>query len=293
MAEFNLRSMVACNHYAPYLHKIKKIVSTMKSSNTPQPVVQFNHVSFIRDDNTILHDISFRIEKGQHWAIIGPNGSGKTSLVSIINGYHQPSKGKVEVLGRRFGKSDLRELRHHIGEASSEIKNMLHPQDTVTDIVLSGRFATIGLYEKPLQEDLEIAGKLHEFFDLAELAGRPFNILSSGEQQKTLLARALLPNPDLLVLDEPCAELDIGAREELLKIVQKMCEFPGGPTVILVTHHIEEIVPAISHALVLREGRIVAQGTKMEVLTGEVLSRTFDLKIEVHERGGRLWAMIL
>ncbi|MDO8726378.1 MAG: ABC transporter ATP-binding protein [Candidatus Methanoperedens sp.] len=265
----------------------------MKSSNTPQPVVQFNHVSFMRDDNTILQDISFRIEKGQHWAIIGPNGSGKTSLVSIINGYHQPSKGIVEVLGRTFGRTDLRELRLHIGEASSEIKNMLHSQDTVTDIVLSGRFATIGLYEKPSQEDLETAGRLIDFFDLCELASRPFNILSSGEQQKTLLARALMPNPDLLVLDEPCAGLDLGAREELLNTVQKMCEFPEGPTIIFVTHHIEELVPAVSHVLALREGKIVAQGTKMEVLTGEVLSRTFDLKIEVNERGGRLWAMIL
>ncbi len=265
----------------------------MKNSNTPQPVVLFDHVSFIRDDNTILHDISFRIEKGQHWVIIGPNGSGKTSLVSIINGYHQPSEGKVEVLGRRFGKTDLRELRLHIGEASSEIKNMLHPEDTVTDIVLSGRFATIGLYEKPSDEDMETAGKLLEFFDLSELAGRPYDLLSSGEQQKTLLARALMPNPDILVLDEPCAGLDLGAREELLNTIQKMCEFPGGPAIIFVTHHIEEIVPAISHALALREGRIVANGTKMEILTGEVLSKTFNLKIEVQERGGRLWAIIL
>ena len=257
------------------------------------PVVCLDHISFIRDKRTILHDISLRIEKRQHWAIIGPNGSGKTSLVSIINGYHFPSEGKAQVLGRKFGKTDLRELRLHIGEAGSEIKNMLHPQDTVIDIVLSGRFATIGLYEKPSQEDLEIAGRLLGFFDLSELASRPFNILSSGEQQKTLLARALLPNPDLLVLDEPCAGLDLGAREELLNTVQKMCEFPGGPSIILVTHHIEEIVPAVSHALSLREGRIVAQGTKIEVLTGEVLSRTFDLKIEVMERGGRLWAMIL
>lgn len=199
----------------------------------------------------------------------------------------------MEVLGRRFGKTDLRELRLHIGEASSEIKNMLHPEETVTDIVLSGRFATIGLYEMPSDEDLETAGKLLEFFDLSELASRPYNLLSSGEQQKTLLARALMPNPDILVLDEPCAGLDLGAREELLNTIQKMCEFPEGPAIIFVTHHIEEIVPAISHVLALREGRIVANGTKMEILTGEVLSKTFNLKIEVHERGGRLWAMVL
>jgi iron complex transport system ATP-binding protein len=166
-------------------------------------------------------------------------------------------------------------------------------EDPVIDIVLSGRFATIGLYETPSEQDMEIAGKLLEFFGLSEMAGRRFNILSSGEQQKTLLARALMPDPDLLVLDEPCAGLDIGAREELLDAVQRMCMTPDGPTIIYVTHHIEEIVPAVSHALALREGRIVAQGTKMDILTGKVLSRTFDLKIEVQERYGRLWAMIL
>jgi iron complex transport system ATP-binding protein len=265
----------------------------MKTPMASNPVVCLDHISFIRDKRTILHDISLRIEKGQHWTIIGPNGSGKTSLVSIINGYHFPSDGKAQVLGRKFGKTDLRELRLHIGEASSEIKNMLHIEDTVNDIVLSGRFATIGLYETPSELDREIAGKLLEFFGLSDIAGRHFNILSSGEQQKTLLARALMPNPSLLVLDEPCAGLDLGAREELLDAIQKMCKAPGGPTLIFVTHHIEEIVPAVTHALALQQGRVVAWGNKMDVLTGEVLSRTFDLSIEVQDRHGRLWPVVL
>jgi iron complex transport system ATP-binding protein len=259
---------------------------------TSHSVVRFDHISFIRDHKPILHDVSLLIEKEQHWAIIGPNGSGKTSLVSIINGYHFPSEGEAQVLGRRFGKTDLRELRLHIGEASSEIKNMLHTEDKVTDIVLSGKFATIGLYEKPSEQDRKMAGKLLEFFTLSEKAGLPFSILSSGEQQKTLLARALMPGPELLILDEPCAGLDLGAREELLDAVQKLCKDPGGPTLILVTHHIEEIVPAITHVVALQGGMVVAQGTKKEVLTGEVLSRTFDLTIEVQERGGRAWPMI-
>lgn len=265
----------------------------MKNLMAPHPVIRLDHISFIRDKRTILHDISLRIEKGQHWAIIGPNGSGKTSLVSIINGYHFPSEGKAQVLGRKFGKTDLRELRLHIGEASSEIKNMLHMDDSVIDIVLSGRFATIGLYETPSELDREIAGKLLEFFGLSEMAGRPFNILSSGEQQKTLLARALIPEPELLVLDEPCAGLDLGAREELLDAVQKMCKAPEGPTLIFVTHHIEEIVTAVTHVLSLRQGKVVARGNKNDVLTGEVLSRTFDLSIEVQERYGRLWPVVL
>jgi len=241
----------------------------MKNPMTTQPIVRLDHISFIRDHNVILHDISVLIDKGQHWAIIGPNGSGKTSLISIINGYHHPSEGTAQVLGRRFGKTDLRELRKHIGEASSEIKNMLHTEDKVK------------------------ARMLLEFFGLSEKEDRPFNILSSGEQQKTLLARALMPEPELLVLDEPCAGLDMSAREELLDAIQKMCDAPGGPTLILVTHHIEEIIPAVTHALALRQGRVVAQGDKNDVLTGEVLSRTFDLSIEVQERYGRLWPVVL
>jgi len=264
----------------------------MTKSTTLRPVIRLDNISFIRDHTTILQDISLLIEKGQHWAIIGPNGSGKTSLVSIINGYHHPSEGKAEVLGRIFGKSDLRELRLHIGEASSEIKNMLHTEDNVIDIVLSGRFATIGLYENPSLKDKLRARILLEFFGLSEKEDIPFNILSSGEQQKTLLARALMPEPELLVLDEPCAGLDIGAREELLNAIQKMCDAPVGPTLIIVTHHIEEIIPAVTHAMALRQGRIVAQGDKREVLTGEALSRTFDLNIEVQERFGRFWAIV-
>ncbi len=259
---------------------------------TPKPAVRLDHVSFIRNHTYILHDISLRIEKGQHWAIIGPNGSGKTSLISIINGYHQPSEGKAEVLGRRFGKTDLRELRLHIGEAGSEIKNMVHPQDSVTDIVLSGKFASIGLYEMPSEKDMERAGELLDFFGLSDMAGRSFSILSSGEQQKTIIARALMPEPEMLVLDEPCAGLDPGAREELLDAVQKMCEPQGGLVLILVTHHIEEIVPGFTHALALRRGRVVAKGDKKDVLTGKVLSSTFDLGIEVQERYGRLWTVI-
>lgn len=257
------------------------------------PVVRLSRVSFIRGSNTILHDISLRICRGEHWAIVGPNGSGKTSLISIINGYHRPSEGKAEVLGRRFGSTDLRELRRLIGECSSEIRNMVHDWEPVRDIVLSGRFATIGLYESPSGDDCTRAGGLLEFFGLSHMADRPFSGLSDGEQQKTLLARALMPAPALLVLDEPCAGLDLKAREELLDAVQRMGTAPDGPTLVYITHHIEEIVPAITHALALRKGRTVARGRREGVLTGEVLSRIFDVHIDVQERDGRLWPVVL
>ncbi|HEY9205034.1 MAG TPA: ABC transporter ATP-binding protein [Candidatus Methanoperedens sp.] len=256
------------------------------------PVVLLKQVSFVRNKNLILDDISLCINPGEHWAIIGPNGSGKTSLISIISGYHHPSKGTAGVFGKKFGSTDLRELRRSIGECSSEVRNMIHGLEPAGDIVLSGKFASIGLYESPCPDDLKLADELLEFFGLSDMKHRPFETLSDGEKQKTVIARALMPQPKLLVLDEPCAGLDLKAREELLESIQKISAKPGGPTLVYITHHVEEIFPEITHALALRHGRIVASGTKKEVITGEVLSETFGLSIELQEKGGRLWPMV-
>jgi len=256
------------------------------------PIVRLDHVSFIRNGNNILKDINLCIDYGQHWAIIGQNGSGKTSLISIINGYHQPSEGKACVLGKKFGSTDLRELRLHIGECSSEIRNMAHQWEPVRDIVISGKFASIGLYETPSKKDIERACDLIDMFGLSGMSDRKFSTLSDGEKQKTLLARALMPEPELLLLDEPCAGLDIKAREELLTAVQKMTVVVGGPTLIYITHHIEEILPSITHVLALRKGIVIASGEREEVLINEVLSRTFEVPVELHEKGGRLWVVV-
>ncbi len=256
------------------------------------PIVRLGHVSFIRNSNNILEDINLCIDHGQHWAIIGQNGSGKTSLISIINGYHQPSEGKACVLGRKFGSSDMRELRLHIGECSSEIRNMIHQWEPVRDIVISGKFASIGLYETPSAKDNTRADELIDIFGLSGMSDRRFSTLSDGEKQKTLLARALMPEPELLLLDEPCSGLDIKAREELLTAVQKMTVMDGGPTLIYITHHIEEILPSITHVLALRKGKVIASGPKEQVVTNEVLSRTFEVPVELHKNGGRLWVMV-
>ena len=254
-------------------------------------LVCLEHIFFIRNGAAILKDINLRIAPGQHWAIIGHNGSGKTSLISIINGYHRPSEGKAIVLGRKFGSSDLRELRLDIGECSSEIRDMIHPWEPAMDIVLSGKFASIGLYEKPDPADNERASGLLEFFGLMEMKDRPFNTLSDGEKQKILIARALMPGPQLLILDEPCAGLDVKAREEILDAVQKMCA--DGPALIYITHHIEEILPEITHVLVLKRGSVIAGGIKEKVLTSEILSRAFGIPIELYEKDGRSWPMVL
>ena len=272
----------------------QKIIVRQIDENTMKlnSIVRLDHVSFIRNSNRILHNIDLCIDHGQHWAIIGQNGSGKTSLISIINGYHQPSQGKACVLGKKFGSTDLRELRLHIGECSSEIRNMIHQWEPVRDIVLSGKFASIGLYETPSAKDHEHASDLIDIFGLSGMSERKFSTLSDGEKQKTLLARALMPEPELLLLDEPCAGLDIKAREELLTAVQKMTVMEGGPTLIYITHHIEEILPSITHVLALRKGTVIASGAREEVLTNEVLSRTFEVPVELHEKEGRLWVTV-
>ncbi|HEY9245789.1 MAG TPA: ABC transporter ATP-binding protein [Candidatus Methanoperedens sp.] len=264
----------------------------MENEKPGMPVVSINHVFFMRNCKTILNDISFCINPGEHWAIIGPNGSGKTSLISIINGYHRPSKGDVIVLNRRFGRTDLRELRRSIGECSSEIREMIHEWESIKDIVLSGKFGSIGLYEKPAPIDLGFSDELLRFFKLSELEDRPFRELSTGEQQKTIIARALMPGPRLLVLDEPCAGLDLRAREEVLDAVQKISLAPS-PLLIYITHHIEEIIPGITHVMALKEGKVIACGSKKDVLTSEVISETFDVRVSLQEKNGRLWPVIV
>lgn len=259
----------------------------------PYSTVSLDHISFIRNGTKILQDIDLHIRYGQHWVIIGQNESGKTSLISIINGYHQPSEGNAKVLGKKFGSTDLRELRKFIGVCGSELREMIHDWESVKNIVLSGKFASIGLYEKPEPGDHVRAAYLLDFFGLSDRSDRRFMTLSDGEKQKTILARSLMPEPELLILDEPCAGLDLKAREELLDAVQKMCDEEGGPTLIYITHHIEEIIPAITHALALQKGRVVASGRRENVLTNEVLSEIFEIPIELHEIEGRMWPRIL
>lgn len=257
------------------------------------PIVCLDHVSFIRNGTRILKDIDLSIDHGQHWAIMGKNGSGKTSLISIINGYHHPSEGKARVFGEKFGSVDLRELRRRIGTYSDEIHDMIHTEDSGEDIVISGKFASIGLYEEPEPEDHIRADFLFDFFGIKDMKKHRFATLSDGEKQKILLARALMPEPELLILDEPCSGLDIKAREDFLDSLQKTCSINGGPTLVYVTHHIEEVISAITHAAAMKGGRVLASGKKEDVLTDEVLSKTFDVSIKLHKKGGRIWPIII
>ncbi|WP_238652047.1 ABC transporter ATP-binding protein [Paenibacillus piscarius] len=252
-------------------------------------IISLENVSWRREQTMILQNMNWQVQQGQHWCIVGLNGSGKTTMLNVVNGYIWPTQGQVEVLGHRFGDVDLRELRKRIGWVSTSLQQKLYGHQTALNIVLSGKFATIGLYDKTEEEDLKQAEELLEFLDCSALATRTYDTLSQGQRQKILIARALIANPELLILDEPCTGLDIFAREQLLQMIEKITKQEGGPTLLYVTHHIEEIAPCFTHTLLVKKGEIYKAAGTAECLKSEVLSDFFDTPVEVQEHHNRKW----
>ncbi len=256
-------------------------------------VIHIKDVYWKRNDKYILKNINWAVKPGEHWAILGLNGSGKTALLNIINGYMWPTKGMVSVLDKQFGKFDLRELRKSIGWVSSSLQEKLYANETAQEIVMSGKFASIGLHDQVTEEDKEVALYLLEELGCQDFAQRPYKTLSQGEKQKVLIARALISRPELLILDEACNGLDIFAREQLLALVSNLCSHEGGPTILYVTHHIEEILPAFTKTLLIRKGEVfAAEGTK-EVLTSETLSEFFEVPVKVEWQKDRAWLSLI
>ena len=239
------------------------------------PIIELQNISLHRGKTQILKDISWNIRKGEHWALIGPNGAGKTSLLKIISGSLWSSSGKVRILGKVFGKTDLRELKKKIGWVSSFLTEKIPQNEDILEIVISGKFASFGVYEKTAEKDRKKAKRLLELMDCGYIIGRDFNIISQGEKQKVLIARALMAEPLILLLDEPCIGLDMKARENLLASISKLCR-ESKTTIIYVTHHIEEIVKEIGNAFLLKGGKGFLQGKKTEVLAKRNLSKVFQ-----------------
>lgn len=255
-------------------------------------VITFKDVSWRRKKQEILSEINWEVKKNEHWCILGLNGSGKTSLLNIITGYNFPTTGDVSVLGNQFGKTNLPELRKKIGYVSSSLEKFSHilERETVEEVVISGKFASFGLYEEVSDEDWEKADFLLSTLRLGYLSGKSFNTLSQGERRRVLIARALMSEPQILILDEPCTGLDVFSREEVLNLMndinQKNCHL------LYVTHHIEEIAEVISHVLLIRDGKIVAMGPKKEVLTEELLSETYKMPVKINWEEDRPWLTI-
>lgn len=240
----------------------------------------------------ILADIDWRIGSGQHWAVLGPNGSGKTTLLRIVSGYLWPTSGRVLRLGRYL--IDLGELRKSIGWISSGMIADIPAHDTGLETVVTGRFAQIGLKHLPSfgPNEADFAEAAAELSRLGceSLTEKPFGILSQGERQQVLIARARMAKPLLLVLDEPCAGMDPGVRERFLGWLNHRLGDTDGPTTILVTHHIEEVVPAIQNTLILSTGRIHSLGPTCDVITRDTIETVYRTRVARIERcGGRLW----
>jgi iron complex transport system ATP-binding protein len=247
--------------------------------------------SFRRDGVEILREVRWTIRAGEHWVLLGPNGSGKTSLLRILAAYEWPSQGEVEVLGEKFGRYDLRELRKRIGLVCPALNPRFPDWDDARSIVLSGLDAAIGRIRKFSAEEESRATAALEALAAGHIARRPFGALSEGERQRVLIARAFLPSPALLVLDEPCEGLDPLARERLLEDLARFGARPGAPTMVLVTHHLEEIPQFVSHGLLLGKGAVVAMGRVEEVVTDAHLSRAFETPCEVTKESGRRYSL--
>jgi iron complex transport system ATP-binding protein len=256
----------------------------VKSSH---PILETRDLSIRRDATCILDGITWRVERGQHWVILGANGSGKTSLLSALTGYLSPTSGDITVLGQTFGESDWRELRKHVGLVSSSVRQMMADHEPALTTVISGKYAMIDYWGHVKREDRTAAARILKQIEATHLAERPWLVLSQGERQRILIGRALMARPRLMILDEPCAGLDPVARENFLAFLQRLGSRRGAPALILVTHHVEEIVPVFSHALLLREGRALASGEKDAVLTSRNLSEALGAALQLTHESGR------
>lgn len=254
--------------------------------------ISFEDVSLYRNQRKILSDINWSVTSGTHWVVLGANGSGKTTLLRLLAGYLWPSTGKVTVLGKQFGTVDLRELRKQIGWVGSFLEAQIPPAMRPLDLIVSGKFASIGIFEQPQETDYRHARALAEELGCSEILDVPYGVLSQGEKQRLLIARALIHRPKLLILDEPCAGLDLVAREQLLALVDELGEAGNGITMILVTHHLQEIMPTFTHALLLKAGSCIAHGEKGVILCSDLLSQAFGIPVKVNRDGNRFWAQI-
>lgn len=258
-------------------------------------VIHIKDLSWMKGNRMILQQINWEVKQGEHWALLGLNGSGKTSLLEMITGYRWPNRGgEVAVFGEQFGKTNIPELRKKIGWVSTAFdeRYQTRPSDTALEVVLSGKFASIGVYEQVEDQDIENAKMLLEQFQISHLSEQLFTSLSQGEKRKVMIARALMANPKLLILDEPCNGLDVYSREQLLLTIETMNRRKDGPTLIYVTHHIEEIVPSISHTILIRDGQVVAQGEKHVTLTSANLEATFRVPLSIEWENLRPWVRV-
>lgn len=243
--------------------------------------LSLTNVSLERQNKKLLNNVNWQVNKGEHWAILGLNGSGKTSLLKLITAEYWTSQGSVEVLGNKFGGTDISNMRTKIGIVGSFIAERLSPHMLAEKIVLTGKYKSSILYTEYGEKELEEARQMLISIGGEHLLGRIYASLSQGEKQLLLIARSLMESPEILILDEATSGLDLFAREKLLRQIEQITNLPNAPTIIYVTHHAEEITRSFTHVLLLKKGNIIAKGPKNEVLTEEILSDFYDQPVSI------------
>jgi iron complex transport system ATP-binding protein len=254
-------------------------------------ILELSNITVRRGDRVILGPLNWQVLEGQRWVILGPNGAGKTTLLQICSSLIHPTSGDINILGEKLGRVDVFELRTRIGLTSSALVEQLSPDELVMDVVLTAAYAMLGRWQEKYDLwDESRAMALLTALGVRELGERLFGSLSEGEKKRVQIARALMADPELLLLDEPASSLDLGGREDLLRRIESLSRDPLAPATIIVTHHIEEIPVGTTHALLLRDGVAVAQGEVASVITDQNLTQAYGLAITVQTEGGRFFA---
>lgn len=263
--------------------------------------IELEAVRVVRGGRTILRDVTCRIPRGQCTVVLGPNGCGKTTLTRTVTGHMFVNSGCVRVLGEQIGRTDIRQLRRRVGvvnpvadRADMHVCGAVVDADlTALEVVLTGFFGTVGLYDRPSNEQVDTARSMLTAVGLDHRIDQGYNLLSTGEQRRCLIARALSLSPELLILDEPTAGLDLSGREQILATVDTLLKRPEPPTVVFITHHVEEISPRTQNVLLMRDGAITASGPPDALITPETLTETFGCKVFVRRLHGRYWLEVL
>ncbi|GAA4385085.1 ABC transporter ATP-binding protein [Tsukamurella soli] len=254
-------------------------------------MVDFDSVTLRRDGRNLVGPVDWKVELDERWVILGPNGAGKTSLMRLASGDVFPSSGTAHILGEVMGRAVVSELRSRIGVSSAALATRVPDEELVTDLVVSAGYSVLGRWREQYDDiDIARAVDMLESMGAEHLANRRYGTLSEGERKRVLISRALMTDPELMLLDEPAAGLDLGGREELVARLSTLAEDPDAPAIVLVTHHVEEIPPGFTHAMMLREGEVVTQGLLGDVLTAEALSETFSQRIVLERSGKRYFA---
>lgn len=251
-------------------------------------VLQLTDVSIVRNGSRVVDSVNWTVDSQERWVVLGPNGAGKTTILQVAAAQTHPSSGEASILGEDLGSVDLFDLRPRIGFASTTIARRIPPKEKVLDVVLTAAYSVTGRWNEEYEGvDERRAHRVLDEWKLGHLAERTFGELSDGEQKRVQIARSVMTDPELLLLDEPAASLDLGAREELLRMLGGYASSEGAPAIVMVTHHVEEIPRGFTHALLLSQGRVTAAGPLAEVLTAETLGETFGLTLKVTQEDGR------